>query len=54
MHSRIRRSHRTLMTKRARRRTATTTTSRKLTRLSTFSSAGYPAGRSRRQPVEKS
>jgi hypothetical protein len=54
MHSRIRQSHRTPTTKRARRRMATTTTSRNLTRPSTSSSVDYPAGRSRRLPVEKS
>jgi hypothetical protein len=55
MHSRVLQSHRTLTTRKARRRTMeTTTTSRNLTRPSTSSSAGYPAGGSKRLPVEKS
>jgi hypothetical protein len=48
-------SHRTLTTRKARRRTTeTTATSRDPTRLSTSSSADYPAGGSKRLPVEKS
>jgi hypothetical protein len=54
MHSKVLQSHRTLMTKRARRRTMEiTTTSRNPTRLSTSSSADYPAGGRKRLPVEK-
>jgi hypothetical protein len=47
------RSHRTLMIKRTRRRTATTMTSKNPRRLSTSSSADCPAGGSRRLPVVK-
>jgi hypothetical protein len=48
-------SHSTLTTKRARRRTTDITmTSRNPTRLSTSSSADYPAGGSKRLPVKKS
>jgi hypothetical protein len=48
-------SHRTLTTRRARRRTTeTTATSRNPTRLSTSSSADYPADESKKLLVEKS
>jgi hypothetical protein len=54
-HSRVLQSHRTLTARKARRRTAeTTTSSRSPTRLSMSSSADYPAGGSKRLPVEKS
>jgi hypothetical protein len=52
---RVLQSHRTLTTRKARRRTTeTTTSSRNSTRLSMSSSADYPAGGSKRLPVEKS
>jgi hypothetical protein len=55
MHSRVLQSHCTLTTKKARRRmTEITTTSRNPIILSTSSSADYPAGGSKRLPVEKS
>jgi hypothetical protein len=54
-HSRVLQSHCTLTTRRARRRTMeTTTTSRNPTRLSTSSSADYPADGSKKLLVEKS
>jgi hypothetical protein len=54
-HSRVLQSHRTLTTRKARRRmTEATTTSRNPTRLSTSSSADYPADGSKRLLVEKS
>jgi hypothetical protein len=54
-HSRILRSHNTLMARKARRRTTKEmATSRNPTRRSTSSSADYPVDRSKRLPVEKS
>jgi hypothetical protein len=54
-HSRVLQSHRTLMTRKARRRTTeATTTSRNPTRLSMSSSADYLADGNKRLPVEKS
>jgi hypothetical protein len=54
-HSRVLQSHRTLMTRKARRRTTEATmTSRNPTRLSTSSLVDYPADGNKRLPVEKS
>jgi hypothetical protein len=54
-HSRVLQSHRTLMIRKARRRTTEAmTTSRNPTRLSTSSSVDYPADGNKRLPVEKS
>jgi hypothetical protein len=54
-HSRVLQSHRTLMTRKAKRSTTTATaTFRNLTRWSTSSSVDYPADGNKRLPVEKS